>query len=329
MRGGSTQPEFQIMTEITMRGMLEAGVHFGHQTRFRHPKMAPYIFGERSKIHIINLEKTLPLFRAAVEYLEQLAARDGIVLFVGTKRAARDAIARGAQIAGMPYVNHRWLGGTLTNFETLRQSVRKLRDLEGRLDADVERLPKSEMAKLMRQREKLRRTLGGLVTMDRLPDALFVVDVGRESIAVHEANRLRIPVVGVVDTNNSPDGVDYMFPGNDDAMSAIELYVQAAAEAVASGRARRSPESESTEEFVEMPPEVRPREPRSAVRRRGGGRASGGRRAAPPLPESSAEGKPAAEAAKADDDNLGEEPAPPRARERSRAPRDEQRRKSE
>lgn len=264
------------MTEITMRRMLEAGVHFGHQTRFRHPKMSPYIFGERSGIHIINLEKTLPLFRAAIQYLEELAAQDGVILFVGTKRAARDAIARGAQLAGMPYVNHRWLGGTLTNFETLRQSVRKLQELEARLDDELERLPKSEMARLTRQREKLRRALGGLVTMDRLPDALFIIDVGRENIAVHEANRLRIPVVGVVDTNNSPEGVDYMFPGNDDAMSAIELYVQAAAEAIATGRARRAPESDKAEEFVEIPAEERAREGRGQNRRRGGGRAASG-----------------------------------------------------
>jgi small subunit ribosomal protein S2 len=300
------------MTEITMRRMLEAGVHFGHQTRFRHPKMAPYIFGERSKIHIINLEKTLPLFRAALEYLEQLAARDGIVLFVGTKRAAREAIARGAQIAGMPYVNHRWLGGTLTNFETLRQSVRKLQDLEGRLDADVERLPKSELAKLMRQRDKLRRTLGGLVTMDRLPDALFVVDVGRENIAVHEAGRLKIPVVGVVDSNNSPDGVDYMIPGNDDAMSAIELYVLAAAEAIASGRARRSSEAESTEEFVEVPSQERARTSRPGARRRPAGAS---RRPASPQAKEENAPAPATEPAEA------VETEAPRVRERPRVAR--------
>ncbi len=300
------------MTEITMRRMLEAGVHFGHQTRFRHPKMAPYIFGERSKIHIVNLEKTLPLFRAAIEYLEQLATRDGVILFVGTKRAAREAVARGAQMAGMPYVNHRWLGGTLTNFETLRQSVRKLQDLEGRLDTDVERLPKSEMAKLLRQREKLRRTLGGLVTMDRLPDALFVVDVGRESIAVHEAKRLKIPVVGVVDTNNSPDGVDYMIPGNDDAMSAIELYVQAAAEAIATGRARRGPEGEGTEEFVEMPAQERPKAP---PRRRSGGRTTGSRRA-PASPPS-----PPEETAATAETSDAEPTAAPRARARTPRPR--------
>lgn len=241
------------MTEVTMRAMLEAGVHFGHQTRFRHPKMSPYIFGERNKIHIINLEKSLPLFRHALDFVRRLASDGGVVLFVGTKRAARDPIAQAALRCDMPYVNQRWLGGTLTNFRTLRQSVRRLADLRTMAeDGTLERLSKSESSKIRREMDKLERALGGIQKMESLPDALFVIDVGKESIAVREANRLEIPVVAVVDTNYSPEPVQYMFPGNDDAISAIALYANAVADTIIEGRAAAPAAEVNGEEFVEL-----------------------------------------------------------------------------
>lgn len=220
-----------------MRRMLEAGVHFGHQTRYWNPKMSPYIFGQRSKIHIINLEKTVPLLEEANNFLSKLAGNGGKVLFVGTKRAARDVIAREAKRCGMPYANQRWLGGTLTNFATVRRSVKRLLELEG-MEADglMERLIKKEAVRLRRERDKLERSLGGIRDLEALPDALFVVDVGYERIAVAEANKLGIPVLAIVDTNNSPDGIDYVIPGNDDAISSIEIFVSAAADALLSGR---------------------------------------------------------------------------------------------
>ncbi len=226
------------MSNITMREMLQAGVHFGHQTRFWNPQMAPYIFGERNKIHIINLEKTLPMLNEATGYLGKIAAHKGKVLFVGTKRAASDSVKEFAQSCGMPYVNHRWLGGMLTNFRTVRQSIRRLKELEEMAENnsyDVKN--KKEILNLQREQEKLDKTLGGIKDMGGLPDALFIIDVGYEKIALLEANKLGIPVVAVVDTNNSPDGVDYIIPGNDDSMRAIKLYCRAAADAINEGKA--------------------------------------------------------------------------------------------
>ena len=225
------------MARISMRQMLEAGVHFGHQTRYWCPRMAPYIFGERNKIHIFNLEHTVPLLEEASNFLSSLASRNGIVLFVGTKRAARDAVREAAQACGMPYVNRRWLGGMMTNFKTVRQSIARLKDLEQMFeDGSLNKLNKKERLERERERDRLERSLGGIKDMPRLPDALFVIDVGEEDIAVAEARKLGIPVVGIVDSNNSPAGVDYVIPGNDDALRAIQLYTQVIAEAVQSGK---------------------------------------------------------------------------------------------
>jgi small subunit ribosomal protein S2 len=243
------------MSSITMRQMLEAGVHFGHQTRFWHPKMRPFIFGERNKIHIINLEKTLPLFEEAMQFLRRLAGNKGTILFVGTKRQAQDIIAEEAQRAGCPYVAYRWLGGMLTNYRTVRKSIERLKLLETTLqdEASSQKLSKKELLTLERERVKLERSLGGIKDMPGLPDALFVIDVGHEYIAVAEANKLGIPVVGVVDSNCKPDGVDYVIPGNDDAIRAIRLYGQAAAEAVLEGRSRvEIAEATGDDEFVEV-----------------------------------------------------------------------------
>jgi small subunit ribosomal protein S2 len=226
------------MANVTMRQMLEAGMHFGHQTRYWKPKMAPYIFGERNKIHIINLEKTLPMFTDAMNFLGKMTANGGKVLFVGTKRSARDSIREEAERCGMPYVNHRWLGGMLTNFKTVKQSIKRLKDLESMAaDGSFERLNKKEILQLKREQEKLEQTLGGIKDMPRLPDAVFVIDVGHENIAINESKKLGIPVVGVVDTNNSPDNVDYVIPGNDDAIRAIQLYLAAAADAILEAKA--------------------------------------------------------------------------------------------
>ncbi len=225
------------MANVTMREMLEAGVHFGHQTRYWNPKMAPYIFGERNKIHIINLEQSLPLYKDALNFMGRMVANGGTVLFVGTKRAAQEMIREEAIRCGMPYVNRRWLGGMLTNFKTVKQSIARLRELESMIaDGTMERLSKKEGLMLRRELEKLERSLGGIKDMPGIPDALFIVDVGYEKIAVNEAVKLGVPVVGVVDTNNSPDGVDYVVPGNDDAIRAIQLYVRGAAEAIMDGR---------------------------------------------------------------------------------------------
>ncbi|MCC8987116.1 MAG: 30S ribosomal protein S2 [Candidatus Contendobacter sp.] len=243
------------MATVSMRQMLEAGVHFGHQTRYWNPKMAPYIFGARSKIHIINLEKTLPLYLDALNFVGRLASKGGKVLLVGTKRSAREANAEAAIRCGMPYVNHRWLGGMLTNFKTVRQSIKRLKDLELMAqDGTFDQLAKKEVIGLRREMDKLERSLGGIKDMSSLPDALFVIDVGHERIAVQEANKLGIPVLGVVDTNNSPDGVNYVVPGNDDAIRAIQLYVGGLADAVLEGRAVMAT-GRSAEEFVEIPEE--------------------------------------------------------------------------
>ncbi|MCP3689996.1 MAG: 30S ribosomal protein S2 [Gammaproteobacteria bacterium] len=241
------------MSNVTMREMLEAGVHFGHQTRFWNPKMAPFIFGERNKIHIINLEQTMPLCRDAVNYLGKVASKKGKVLFVGTKRAASDAVASEAQRCGMPYVNHRWLGGMLTNFRTVRASIKRLKELENMAQGNsYEKINKKEILQLSREQEKLEKTLGGIKDMGGLPDVLFVIDVGYENIAVQEACKLGIPVVGVVDTNNSPDNIDYIVPGNDDSMRAIKLYTKIAAEAILVGKESIAGPVDNEAELIEL-----------------------------------------------------------------------------
>jgi small subunit ribosomal protein S2 len=235
-----------------MRQMLEAGVHFGHQTRYWDPKMAPYIFGARGKIHIINLEKSLPMLIDSMNFISKVASKRGNVIFVGTKRAASKAIAEEAQRCGMPYVSHRWLGGMLTNFRTIRQSIKRLRQIEKmEEDGSFARLVKKEVLQLTRERDKLERSLGGIKDMKALPDVMFVVDVGHEDIAVKEARKLGIPVIAVVDTNCSPKGIDYVIPGNDDAIRSIRLYAQLAADAVLEGRAS-VPHIEESDEFIEL-----------------------------------------------------------------------------
>jgi small subunit ribosomal protein S2 len=244
------------MANVTMRQMLEAGVHFGHQARYWNPKMASYIFGKRNNIHIINLEETLPLYTEATNFLGRLAANKGTVLFVGTKRAAQEAIHEEAQRCGMPYVNRRWLGGMLTNFQTVRQSIKRLNDLEAMIqDGSLDRLKKREALMVRRDQEKLERSLGGIKNMTHLPDALFIIDVEHERIAVDEAVKLGIPVVAVVDTNSDPRKVDYIIPGNDDAIRAIRLYTRGVADAVIDGRTTATATSASKagkDEFVEM-----------------------------------------------------------------------------
>ena len=227
------------MSNVSMRQMLEAGVHFGHQTRYWNPKMSPYIFGHRNKIHIVNLEKTLPLFNDSMNYVGKLASNGGKILFVGTKRSARDVVKEEAERCNMPYVNHRWLGGMLTNFKTIKQSIKRLKEIES-METDgsmAARFNKKEALTLRREKEKLDRSLGGIKNMNGLPDALFVVDTGHEKIAIAEARKLGIPVVGVVDTNNDPEWIDYVIPGNDDAIRAVQLYVQGASAAILEGRA--------------------------------------------------------------------------------------------
>jgi small subunit ribosomal protein S2 len=241
---------------VTMREMLEAGVHFGHQTRFWNPKMAPYIYGHRNKIHIINLEKTVGLFNDAMSYLNKLSSNRGTVLFVGTKRQAREIIAEEAARAGMPYVDQRWLGGMLTNFKTVKASTKRLKDMEATaLEGGVERLSKKEALLFQREIVKLSKAIGGIKDMGGLPDALFVVDVGYHKIAITEAKKLGIPVIAVVDTNHNPEGIDYVIPGNDDSGKAVRLYARAAADAVLNGRAAALTEVAkvaSEAEFVEV-----------------------------------------------------------------------------
>ncbi len=243
------------MTDVTMRQMLEAGVHFGHQTRYWCPKMAPYIFGDRNKIHIINLEQTLPLFREALNFLGHMAANGGKILFVGTKRQASDVVQQEAIRCRSPYVNHRWLGGMLTNFKTVRNSIQRLKDLESLIEeGGLDRLSKKEGLSLKREHAKLDRGLAGIKDMESVPDALFVIDVQQEYIAVAEANKLKIPVVAVVDTNCSPAGIDHMIPGNDDAIRAIRLYLAAAADAIIHGRATAKTRQlgQGDDEYVEV-----------------------------------------------------------------------------
>jgi small subunit ribosomal protein S2 len=260
------------MTSVSMRQMLEAGVHFGHQTRFWNPKMAPFIFGERNKIHIINLEKTQPLYAAAATFIKGVASEGGKVLFVGTKRSARDAVQKEATRAAMPYVNQRWLGGMLTNFKTIRQSIKRLNELDEMAQSGaLERRGKKEAQMLRREMDKLLRSLGGIRNMTALPDALFVIDVGHEQIAIHEAQKLGIPVVAVVDTNCSPDGIDYVIPGNDDAMRAILLYAGGIADSVLEGKASLPEVPVGEDEFVELDEEGNPKK-----------RTAGARRPAPP-----------------------------------------------
>ncbi|MCK7595235.1 30S ribosomal protein S2 [Pseudomarimonas salicorniae] len=261
------------MPQVTMRQMLEAGVHFGHQTRYWNPKMAPYIFGARGKIHIINLEKTLPLFNDAMNYVSGLAQKRGTILFVGTKRSAREAIKEEANRCGMPFVSMRWLGGMLTNFRTVKQSVSRLKELDAmESDGNYGKLVKHEVLGLQREREKLEASLGGIKAMDRLPDALFVVDIGHENIAVQEAKKLGIPVIAVVDTNYDPALVDYAIPGNDDAIRAVQLYTRAVADAVLEGKAAAPITGGSNDEFVELDAEGNPVAGEDGERRKPAGR---------------------------------------------------------
>ncbi|WHZ18843.1 MAG: SSU ribosomal protein S2p (SAe) [Rhodanobacteraceae bacterium] len=248
------------MPQVTMRQMLEAGVHFGHQTRYWNPKMAPFIFGARGKIHIINLEATVPKFTDAMNYLSGLAQKRRTVLFVGTKRSAREAIGEEARRCGMPYVNARWLGGMLTNFRTVKQSVARLKELEAaETDGTFDKLVKHEVLSLRRERDKLEKSLGGIKDMKNLPDALFVIDIGHENIAVQEARKLGIPVVAVVDTNYDPTQVEYPIPGNDDAIRAVQLYARAAADAVLEGKAAAPIQGRGDDsEFVELDAEGNP-----------------------------------------------------------------------
>ncbi|MDE1922939.1 MAG: 30S ribosomal protein S2 [Gammaproteobacteria bacterium] len=255
------------MTSVSMRQMLEAGVHFGHQTRFWNPKMAPFIFGERNKIHIINLEKTQPLYQEAAGFIKGVAADGGKVLFVGTKRSARDSVQKEAIRCNMPYVNQRWLGGMLTNFKTIRQSIKRLNELDDMAQSGaLDRRGKKEAQMLRREMDKLLRSLGGIRDMTALPDALFVIDVGHEEIAIHEARKLGIPGVAVVDTNCSPEGIDYVIPGNDDAMRAILLYTGGMAEAVLEGKSSLPDVPVGEDEFVELDEEGNPKR-RGAARR--------------------------------------------------------------
>ncbi|HRM62367.1 MULTISPECIES: 30S ribosomal protein S2 [Acidovorax] len=243
---------------VTMREMLEAGVHFGHQTRFWNPKMAPYIFGHRNKIHIINLEKSLPLFQEAQKFAKQLAANRGTILMVGTKRQAREILATEAQRAGVPFVDQRWLGGMLTNFKTVKTSIKRLKDMKAQLETGLDNLSKKEQLTFSREIAKLEKDIGGIQDMAALPDAIFIIDVGFHKIAVAEAKKLGIPLIGVVDTNHSPEGIDYVIPGNDDSAKAVTLYARGIADAIIEGRANavnevvKAAASESTDEFVEV-----------------------------------------------------------------------------
>jgi small subunit ribosomal protein S2 len=257
---GRPDNEENDMPNVTMRQMLEAGVHFGHQTRYWNPKMEPYIFGARGKIHIINLERTLPMLKESLDFLSRMASKRGTILFVGTKRAAGQAVAEEAARCGMPYVSHRWLGGMLTNFRTIRQSINRLKELEAmETDGSFDKLVKKEVLELTRERDRLEQSLGGIKNMNALPDAMFVIDIGHEDIAIAEARKLGIPVVAVVDTNHNPELVDYVIPGNDDAIRSVRLYAQLAADAVLEGKAS-VPQvgAGNDDEFVELDAEGNP-----------------------------------------------------------------------
>ncbi len=253
--------DLEFHMSVTMRQMLEAGVHFGHQTRFWNPRMAPYIFGHRNKIHIVNLEKTMVKYNEAMDFVRKLSANRGTILFVSTKRQAREILAEEARRAGMPFVDERWLGGMLTNFKTVKQSIKRLKEMEAMVeDGSMERLSKREALTAQREMDKLQKSIGGIKDMGGLPDALFVIDVGYHKIAITEAKKLGIPVVAVVDTNHSPDGVDYVIPGNDDSSRAIRLYARGVADAVLQGRSQVLQEivSADGEEFVEVEEENSP-----------------------------------------------------------------------
>jgi len=242
---------------VSMREMLEAGVHFGHQTRFWNPKMAPFIFGHRNKIHIINLEKSLPMFQDALKFVKTLSANRGTILMVGTKRQARDTVAQEAKRAGVPYVDQRWLGGMLTNFKTVKTSIKRLKDMKAQQEAGLEAMSKKEQLMFAREMEKLEKDIGGIQDMATLPDAIFVIDVGFHKIAVSEAKKLGIPLVGVVDSNHSPEGIDYVIPGNDDSSKAVTLYARGIADAIIEGRANAQNDvvkavKEGGDEFVEV-----------------------------------------------------------------------------
>jgi small subunit ribosomal protein S2 len=242
---------------VSMREMLEAGVHFGHQTRFWNPKMAPFIFGHRNKIHIINLEKTLPMFNDAAKFARQLASNRGTILMVGTKRQARELMMSEAQRAGMPFVNQRWLGGMLTNFKTVKTSLKRLKDMKAQQEGGLEAMSKKEQLMFQRELDKLEKDIGGIQDMNTLPDALFVVDVGFHKIAIAEAQKLGIPIIGVVDSNHSPEGIDYVIPGNDDSAKAVTLYVRGMADAILEGKNSATNDvqravAEGTGEFVEV-----------------------------------------------------------------------------
>jgi small subunit ribosomal protein S2 len=293
--------------------MLEAGVHFGHQTRFWNPKMAPFIFGERNKIHIINLEKTQPLYTEAANFVKSVISDGGNVLFVGTKRSAREAVQREALRSGQPFVNQRWLGGMLTNFKTIRQSIKRLGEITDLATSGaLDKRGKKEATQLRREMDKLERSLGGIKNMESLPDAMFVVDVGHEKIAIHEARKLGIPVVAIVDTNCSPDGIDYVIPGNDDAMRAIQLYATGMADAVIEGKESVPTVAVGEDEFVELDEAGNPRKkaarggrprPQAAVRKKAAARR---RPAAVPAP---AGVEPTELVADVDDDLDVEDPA--------------------
>ncbi len=242
---------------VTMREMLEAGVHFGHQTRFWNPKMSPFIFGHRNKIHIINLEKSLPMFQDAIKFVKQLSANRGTVLMIGTKRQSREIVAAEAQRAGVPYVDQRWLGGMLTNFKTVKTSIKRLKDMKIQQEAGLDALSKKEQLMFKREMEKLEKDIGGIQDMAVLPDAIFVIDVGYHKIAIAEAKKLGIPLIGVVDSNHSPEGIDYIIPGNDDSSKAVTLYARGIADAIIEGRANATNDlvkavTEGGEEFVEV-----------------------------------------------------------------------------
>ncbi|NBX53931.1 MAG: 30S ribosomal protein S2 [Betaproteobacteria bacterium] len=242
---------------VTMREMLEAGVHFGHQTRFWNPKMSPFIFGHRNKIHIINLEKTLPLFQEATQFVRQLASNRGTILMVGTKRQARETVAQEAKRAGVPFVDQRWLGGMLTNFKTVKTSIKRLKDMKAQQELGLDAMSKKEQLMFARELEKLEKDIGGIQDMTTLPDAIFVIDVGFHKIAIAEAKKLGIPLIGVVDTNHSPEGIDYVIPGNDDSSKAVILYARGIADAILDGRANAVNDivkaiSEDSDEFVEV-----------------------------------------------------------------------------
>ena len=243
---------------VTMREMLEAGVHFGHQTRFWNPKMAPFIFGHRNKIHIINLEKSLPMFQDAQKFVKQLAANRGTILMVGTKRQAREILKEEAQRAGVPFVDQRWLGGMLTNFKTVKTSIKRLKDMKAQQEAGLESMSKKEQLVFSRELDKLEKDIGGIQDMTALPDAIFVIDVGFHKIAIAEAKKLGIPLIGVVDSNHSPEGIDYVIPGNDDSAKAVALYARGIADAILEGRANavndvvKAVQAEGSDEFVEV-----------------------------------------------------------------------------